>query len=587
MATLWNGALIMDMKNILSGLSFSAYETLGVHPEKEGNGFSVFAPEAENVSLIGEFSEWKEIPMKKDDNGVWSVSVKNSEAGQMYKFRITTKDGKTYDRMDPFAFFSEKRPGNASVIYNPSEYKWNDNEWISSRKKDFSGNINIYEVHLGSFMKKDDGEFLSYDETAEKLIPYVKSLGMNYIEFLPFTEHPLDASWGYQVSGYYSATSRYGDPDGLKRLIEKCHQNNIGVIMDFVPLHFVSDYFALNCYDGSHIFESDTENERHSRWGTTLFDFSKPFVISFLHSAVAFWIENYHIDGIRFDAVSEMIYRHGSGDEGLNEPAIWFMKTLNFYISKKYEDVMLIAEDSSIFGKVTAPVEYGGLGFDYKWDLGWMNNTLYYLSLPFEKREYKAYSIYHSMDYFYNENYILPLSHDEVSHGKKSLINKFYGDFEERFLQLKLLLTYAFTHPGKKLFFMGTEIPSEKEWNEYDVLEWENGRREELTGFFSELSSLYSSHPSLYKNDFDGRFFRWTEKENDECLFIFERLSDDGEKVITALNFSDEKVSKKIILSPDDEILISSGKAEITRTKTMATLKLGKLSSAVIGKKYN
>ncbi len=575
----------MDMKDILSGTSFLAYKTLGAHLTGNGVRFSVFAPNAENVSLIGEFSDWKDIPMEKDKNGVWCVTEENAREGQMYKFRIETENGEISDRIDPFAFFSEKRPGNASVIYNPFCYEWNDDDWILSRKKNFSESMNIYEVHLGSFMKKDDGEFLSYEETAEKLIPYVKSIGADFIEFMPFTEYPLDASWGYQVSGYYSATSRYGNPDGLKKLIEKCHQNGIGVIMDFVPLHFVSDYFALNCYDGTHIFESDEETERHSRWGTMLFDFTKPFVMSFLHSAVTFFIENYHIDGIRFDAVSDMIYRYGNGDEGLNEPAIWFMKTLNYYISKKYEGVMLIAEDSSIFGKVTAPVEYGGLGFDYKWDLGWMNNTLYYLSLPFEKREYKAYSIHHSMDYFYNENYILPLSHDEVSHGKKSLINKFYGDFEERFLQFKLLLVYAFTHPGKKLFFMGTEIPSEKEWNEYDTLDWGNTRREELTEFFKELSSLYKKYPSLYKNDYDSRFFRWIERENDECLFIFERLSDDGDRVKIAINFSDEKVSKKIFLSPDEEIILSSGKAEITRTKTGATIKLGKLSSAIIGKK--
>lgn len=574
----------MEIKNILSGTSFYAHKTLGAHPENNGVRFGVFAPEALNVTLIGEFSSWAEIPMSRDENGVWHCFVDNAVIGQMYKFKISEKSGAVRDRIDPFAFFSERRPGNASVIYDISKFSWNDGEWLRKREKNFNSPLNIYEVHPGSWQKDEDGEFLSYDELSKRLIPYVKSIGATHIELMPFTEHPLDASWGYQTTGYFSATSRFGEPCGLMKLIDECHKENIGVIMDFVPLHFASDNFALYEYDGGHIFESNDEQQRYSRWGTILFDFTKPFVMSFLHSALIFWIENYHIDGIRFDAVSDMLYHHGSGDEGLNEAGIWFMKTANYFIDKHYKGVMLIAEDSSIFTKVTAPVEYGGIGFDYKWDLGWMNNTLYYMSLPFDKRERKSDCIRHSMDYFYNEEYILPLSHDEVSHGKKSLMQKMFGDFEQRYLQLKLLLLYTFTHPGKKLLFMGTEIPTENEWNEDKQLEWNTYRTEEMTAFIKELVTLYSSCRPLFENDFDSRYFAWREVSDEDCFFMFERSSKDGEKVTVALNFSDEKVSRKI-MKTDGDIIFSSGSADITTTKNTKTLKLGALSGVIIGKK--
>ncbi|MBE6838613.1 MAG: 1,4-alpha-glucan branching protein GlgB [Ruminococcus sp.] len=528
----------------LEGSSLSAYEVFGAHPDDNGVRFTVYAPNAVSVAVIGDFNGWTDSLMVRTDNGVWTSYVNGAKQGDLYKYRIKTADGEVFDRADPFAFFSEKRPDTASVVYDIGGYEWTDSDWVKKRSKNFSAPLNIYEVHAGSWKKKS-GEFMTYTELADELIPYTKEIGATHIELLPITEHPFDGSWGYQSSGYFSATSRYGNPHGLMQFIDRCHAEEIGVILDFVPVHFVGDYFALAKFDGGYIYESDYDDMRNSRWGTVLFDFTKPYVVSFLRSALEFWITEYHIDGIRFDAVSNMIYRNGESNCGINESGIWFLKYTNYTLSKRHPDVMLIAEDSSVFGKVTTPVEYGGLGFDYKWELGWMNNTLNFLSLPPERRRGKSSAIDHSMSYFYNENYLLPLSHDEVVHGKKSLLEKMYGSNEEKLAQLRLLYLYMFSHPGKKLLFMGSELASHREWNEAAELEWENLSSpdgEEISRFVRELYRIYRSERALYECDFDNRKFKWLDFSGRNCAFSYTRYDNDGKRLFFVLNFSNEKI---------------------------------------------
>ncbi len=543
---------------VLGGISSEAYRFFGAHPDDGGTEFCVYAPNAREVSVIGDFNGWDGTAMKRRPDGVWTAYVSGAAEGQLYKYRITTSDNKTYDRADPFAFFSEKRPDTASVIFGMDGYRWNDTDWMKKREKNFCAPLNIYEVHAGSWKKKNGG-FMTYSELADELIPYVREIGATHIEFLPLSEHPFDGSWGYQTSGYFSATSRYGNPRELMAFIDRCHAEGIGVIIDFVPVHFVKDYFALHCFDGGYIYESDSEDQRYSSWGTALFDFTKPYVVSFLRSVLEFWIEYYHVDGVRYDAVSNLIYRNGDGNSGLNESGIWFLKYANYTLSKTHPDVMLIAEDSSVFGKVTAPVEYGGLGFDYKWELGWMNNTLNYLSLPPERRGAKNNAIDHSMSYFYNEKYILPLSHDEVVHGKNTILGKMHGTKDEKLAQVKLLYLYMFAHPGKKLMFMGNELASCREWNEGAELEWNNLSSpdgDSVSRFLKSLYKIYREEKAMYERDFDPAKFKWLDFGRTKGVFSFSRSDESGERLFFLLNFSNEDISYKLNTDGAKELMV-------------------------------
>ncbi|MCH4239571.1 MAG: 1,4-alpha-glucan branching protein GlgB [Oscillospiraceae bacterium] len=537
----------------LQGQSCEAYRALGAHHtveyDQQGVRFTVYAPNAQNVFLIGEFSDWNAWQMKRTSEGFWTIFVSGAKDEQMYKYRIQSEDG-LLDHADPFGFYAELRPATASRIFDLDRYQWADRKWMQTRCKNFNRPVSIYEVHPGSWKIRSDAEdaarFYTYEDLIDTLLPYVREQGFTHIELLPLTEHPLDASWGYQVSGCYAATSRYGTPEQLMHFIDCCHQENIGVIMDFVPAHFVSDNYALSRFDGSYLYESSDASLRNSEWGTIFFDYTKPHVVSFMKSAVDFWLTCYHFDGIRYDAVSRLLYICGQEERGINEAGVWFLRNTNYAMQSRHPGAMLIAEDSTSFLKVTAPVEYGGLGFDYKWDLGWMNDSLDYMKKRPEERPAFAKDLTFSMSYFYSEIFLLPLSHDEVVHGKKTIIDKISGSYEEKFPQLRLFWLYMFTHPGKKLNFMGNELAEFKEWNENAALGWNlltYPNHDAFHHYVQALQKIYQQHPALYQNDYNAKSFTWMDLSNTgRCIFAYCRDSLEGpnrERIYVALNFSD------------------------------------------------
>lgn len=544
----------MNYENIISylrGHSSQGYQEFGAHPVWEDHQhqvrFTVYAPQAANVTLIGDFNHWHPWQMQHLECGVWTLVSPEPKEGDYYKYQITTTQGEVCDRADPFAFYSELRPNNASIVCSLEHHCWADQSWMAQRSKNFNRPLSIYEVHAGSWRIKDapgSSRFYSYDELADQLIPYLQQMGYTHLELLPLTEHPLDASWGYQVSGYFSATSRYGSPEQLMQLVDRCHQAEIGVILDFVPAHFVRDFHALHLFDGSCLYEPDDPNRRYTQWDTALFDFTKPHVISFLLSSLNFWLTVYHFDGIRYDAVSNLIYRNGKKEDGLNDEGLWFLRLVNYTLQQEHPDAMLIAEDSSDYLKVTAPVVYGGLGFDYKWNLGWMHDTLDYFATPFEQRAGMKNRLLFSMSYFYNDIFLLPLSHDEVVHGKHSIIDKLWGTYEQKFAQLRCLYLYLFFHPGKKLSFMGNELAEFLEWSEEKQLGWnllDYPAHQDFHRFMQKLGALYQNHPALWEQDYDSRFFRWLDMgQRFPETFSILRSSKDGKEVLMVMNLSDQ-----------------------------------------------
>ena len=419
----------MKLQEFYEGQAFDAYEYFGAHEEKDGVMFRTYAPGASKVTVFGEFNQWTEeemIPLEK--SGVYELKCEWAKVGMMYKYVIYTKEGWRVEHCDPYGFGMELRPNSASYIVDLSEYRFHDEVWMKNRDKNYNRPLNIYEVHLGSWRtnEKDENGWYRYHEIADKLIAHAKENGYTHLEFLPLSEHPADCSWGYQNTGYFSPTSRYGTARDLMELVDKCHQAGIGVIMDFVPIHFATDYYGLAKYDGTELYEYVQSDVTDSEWGTRNFDYSRREVCCFLQSAANYWLKEYHFDGIRMDAISRAIYWQGEPDRGVNPCALTFMKNMNAGLQKLHPTAMLIAEDSTTFLKVTAPVEYDGLGFDYKWDLGWMNDTLNYFKTPPKERPEHYYKLKFSMDYFYNELYLLALSHDEVVHGKATIIQKMW-----------------------------------------------------------------------------------------------------------------------------------------------------------------
>ena len=539
---------MMSLKNdriseFLNGLSYNAYESMGAHLSDGGAEFVTYAPNAVNVELMLNGSVFE---MQRDDRGIWSCFRERAGQGDIYQFIITTKTLEKHYRSDPFAFYSEVRPKNASILYDMDSYQWGDGDWLACRDKNYEKPLNIYEMHFGSWRikegKYETERFYRYEEMADILIPYIKEMGYTHIELLPLTEHPFDGSWGYQVTGYYSATSRYGDPNGLKTFIDRCHASGIGVILDFVPVHFARDFFALHIYDGGYVFESENENERYSEWNTALFDYSKPHVLSFMKSAVNFWIEKYHIDGIRFDAVANLIYRHGRKDMPINDSGLWFVRDTNYTMQKLHPDVMLFAEDSTDYAKVTAPVEYGGLGFDYKWDLGFMNDTINYIKTPANERPKHHNKMTFSMSYFYSDLFILPYSHDEVVHGKMTMLDKAQGSHEQKMSTIRAFYMWQMTHPGKKLSFMGNELGEYMEWREDKELGWNlltYPSHDSLHEFVKHLNHIYKSEPALYKFDYNAASFRWVDADNrGRSIFAFQRNDLEGHLIYCVFNFS-------------------------------------------------
>ncbi len=532
----------MDEHGFFIGEEFFAYEYFGAHIDGEYTDFRIFAPSVKAVAVTGDFNNWTESFMNTcGGGGIYTVRLK-AEAGQLYKYRIYQSDGRIVDHCDPYAFGSELRPGRASRITDRS-YTWHDDKFMKSRSKGYNSPVNIYEAHLGSWLKNPESEtgFYSYSEIAPRLAEYLKETGYTHLEVLPLGEHPFDGSWGYQMTGYFCPTSRYGTAAELKEFIDVMHQNGIYVITDFVPVHFASDSFGLAELDGSGVYEYPNDGAGRSEWGTKNFNFFRGEVRSFLQSAANYWLSEFHFDGIRMDAISNCIYWQGDSSRGVNQGAVEFVRNMNKRLHELHGEVILIAEDSSNFLKVTAPVEYGGLGFDYKWDMGWMNDTLDFFRLDPVHRGANYNKLSFSMMYFYNELYLLPFSHDEVVHGKATIIQKMWGEYEDKFPQCRVLYAYMYTHPGKKLNFMGNEIGQFREWDEekepdYFLLSYP--LHDSFKKYIRNLNLLYKNEAALHNGEYNPDCFRWLVVDDPMgVVYAYERQAE-NERIITVLNLS-------------------------------------------------
>lgn len=531
------------LHDFLTGNTTRAYEYFGAHfiaSETEGKKergvmFRLYAPLAEDVSVIGSFNNWDvgaHKMQKVDMAGVWEVFVPGLKEYESYKYHFRNAKGQYVDKADPFAFYSEYRPATCSRLFDIENFIWHDSSYMKSRNRSFDDPMSIYEIHLGSWKGKVDNRNLSYEEIADYLIPYVKELGYTHVEIMPITQYPFDGSWGYQGTGFYSVDSRYGNPKQLMSFVDRMHQAGLGVILDFAPVHFAKDEFALADFDGAYLYEYTDIKHRYSQWGSLLFDLGKDPVRSFLISAMNYFASYFHFDGLRIDAVSNVIFYDGNKDKGENAGGIEFLKRMNTLLHGEHSSLMIIAEDSSDYQGVTKPLEFGGLGFDYKWDLGWMNDTLkYYAKDPIYKK-YEHHKLTFSMAYFFSENFLLPLSHDEVVHGKGTIINKLWGDYEQKFALLRNLYTYQFGHPGKKLNFMGNELASFDEWNENKSLPWNLRtfpKHDSITRLIRDLNLIYSYEKAMKFEEYNPKHFLWLMADNaDQSIYAFERFVDDS-----------------------------------------------------------
>ncbi|HFE9700679.1 TPA: 1,4-alpha-glucan branching protein GlgB [Clostridium perfringens] len=558
---------LLSFDLFLEGKEHSAYKFMGAHfiteNRKRGVRFTTWAPRASKIYVIGDFNNWElkeEYSMKKiNERGIWSLFLPKLEEGIKYKFAVVNECGNnTVYKADPYAFKSELRPNTASVLTKIKSFRWGDKRWLNKREKEGLDNkpMNIYELHLGSWKRKD-GEFMTYEEISEVLVEYIKEMGYTHVEFMPINEHPLDASWGYQGVGYYSVTSRYGDLNGLKTLINKLHKNNIGVLLDWVPSHFCKDEHGLFMFDGSPTYEYEAWWKANNEgWGTCNFDLGRPEVKSFLFSNAMYWINEFHVDGLRVDAVSNMLYLDYGREYGEWEPniyggngnleAIAFLKELNTIIKKEGKGAITVAEESTSWEGITKPVEEDGLGFDYKWNMGWMNDTLSYIELDPIYRKYHHNKMNFSMMYNYSEKFILPISHDEVVHGKKSLINKMWGDDWKKYAGLRLYASFMMGHPGKKLMFMGCEFGQFVEWREWEELQWnvieEFDIHRKTKEYFKALNHFYLENSSLWSLDYEEEGFKWIDADNsEESVLSFIRIGKNKkEKLIFICNFTPE-----------------------------------------------
>lgn len=555
----------LDKYYFHSGKHIFAYKFMGAHISNEngvvGVKFTTWAPNAASICVIGDFSYWQ-----IDDNyymnkistgGLWSVFIPHVKDADKYKFVVQNQSSNSkVTKSDPYGFYAELRPNTASIVSSTPTYKWHDSKWLEKRAKTnhHENPLNIYELHLASW-KTDGNRFLTYDELAELLPEYVKNLEYTHVEFMPLHEHPLDASWGYQPTGFYAVNSRHGDLVGLKRLIDKLHSLDIGVILDWVPGHFCQDEHGLIDFDGSACYEyQDSTKASNKGWGTNNFDLGRNEVKSFLISNAMYWINEFHFDGIRVDAVSNILYLNYDRDDGLWQPNIYgghenlegieFLKKLNSILKHNNHGIMTIAEESSAWPNISTPVADGGLGFDFKWNMGWMNDTLRYIALDPIHRKYHHHLITFSMAYHYSEKFILPISHDEVVHGKKALVNKMWGDLWNKYAGLRLYMTYMIGHPGKKLLFMGTEFGQFVEWREYEQLQWQvidqYPAHKETLDFFKSLNKFYRSQPALWESDYDTSGFSWIDANNsDQSILSFIRHSKDHKETLVFIcNFT-------------------------------------------------
>ncbi len=538
-----------------AGTHYEIYEKMGgrlmTHEGARGAAFSVWAPNAKAVSVIGDFNNWdaRRSPMRRlGESGIWELFLPAAAEGDKYKFHVTQCDGRVVDKTDPYGVYAEVRPNNASVLYPLKRYKWKDRRWMTARRKyDFrAAPMNIYEVHLGSWKRAEGNRFLSYTELAEQLIPYVKEMGYTHIEMLPVEEHPFDGSWGYQVTGYYAPTSRYGSPDEFKQFVDACHQNGISVILDWVPAHFPKDDFALARFDGTALYEhQDPRLGEHIQWGTYIFNYGRKEVANFLLANALYWMDIFHIDGLRVDAVASLLRLDFCKEEGQwlpnvyggseNLEAIEFLKHMNSVIAEREPGALMIAEDSTAWPGVTKKVDEGGLGFSLKWNMGWMNDFLSYIKLDPIYRKYHQNKLTFGMAYHYAENFVLVLSHDEVVHTKSSMIGKMPGDVWQSFANLRLSYGFMMGHPGKKLLFMGGEFAQYSEWSEARSLDWhllQYADHQEMQAYVKELNHLYTEEPAFWAEDFDPNGFQWIECDDAESSIVsFVRRSEEKELV--------------------------------------------------------
>lgn len=577
-----NNAEISEMQLYLfnEGTNYKSYNMLGSHKTDKGWRFAVWAPNAHSVSLAGDFNNWSGEGYKLEKlrtTGVWCGFFDDIDEGTLYKYAIESQSGEIVLKADPYAFYSEVRPATASVVRDISEYEWNDGKWLKEREKKppYHKPMLIYEMHMGSWRTHKDGSYYNYAEYADLLIPYLKKMNYTHVELMPLTEYPFDGSWGYQVTGYFCATSRYGTPEQLKKFIDECHRAGIAVIMDWVPAHFPKDRHGLYMFDGGPTFEyADTRLGEHKDWGTMVFDYSKKEVVSFLMSSAFFWAEEFHIDGLRVDAVSSMLYRNYSRRDGEwvankfggkeNLEAVEFLQTLNKVMFKNFPNILMIAEESTAWDKVTGDVRDGGLGFNYKWNMGWMNDSLKYMSMDPYFRKHNHNLVTFLMCYAYSENYILPLSHDEVVHGKRSLIDKMYGDYEQKFRSYKAFLAYYMSMPGKKLLFMGGEFGQFIEWRYDEQLEWqllEMEKHKKLSEYVKELNKFYREHKAFWELEDSWDGFNWIDSDDCDNSVLTYLRKGKKESVVAALNFTPVKREKYRIGVPEAggyEIVLSS-----------------------------
>ncbi len=556
-----------DLYLFHQGTNFHTYEMMGAHfieqDGRKGVRFAVWAKNARSVSVVGDFNQWdtrRHKMLRCDDGETWEIFIEGLKVGDIYKYAIEPQWGGPHIlKADPYGFYAEKKPLTASRLYKLENYQWHDDEYMESKNKkpSYSQPMLIYEVHAGSWRRNENGDYLTYRELADQLISYVKEMNYTHIEFMPLTEHPFDGSWGYQTTGYYAVTSRYGEPDDFRYFVETAHKNGIGIIMDWVPGHFCRNDEGLRMFDGTNLYESDNPQLSDNKgWGTTNFDYGRTEVQSFLISNALFWLEEYHIDGLRIDGVANMLYLDFGREQGEWTPnkygnngnleAIDFIKKLNENVFKYHPQALMMAEESTAWPLVSKPVFMGGMGFNYKWNMGWMNDMLKYISLDPIYRKWNHDKVTFSFMYAFSENFVLPLSHDEVVHGKCSLIEKQPGEYEQKFAGLRTFLGYWIAHPGKKLLFMGGEFAQFIEWNENNQLDWQlidqYEMHKKMSNYNKALNKFYKENKSFWQVDFDWNGFQWIDpNDNDNSVVAFIRKAEDSKDYIVAVcNFTPE-----------------------------------------------
>ncbi len=575
------------------GTNFEAYRFFGAHFEQrtgeKGVVFRTWAPHAKSISIVGDFNSWLPgcHPMEQLADGIWEAFVPGLEEYEVYKYCITTENDDLLFKADPYAFHAETRPSNGSKVYDLEGYEWADKKWLENQKKNDPVNaaMSIYELHAGSWRMKENGDPYNYSKLADILVPYLQEMGYTHVELLPITEHPLDGSWGYQVTGYFAPTSRFGTPKDFMNFVDKCHQGGIGVILDWVPAHFPKDAFGLYMYDGAPCYEDPNPRRgEHKEWGTMVFNYGMPEVESFLVSSALFWIEQYHVDGLRVDAVASMLYldynrRDGEWEKNINGgkenlEAIAFLRKLNSTILGRHPHKMMIAEESTAWPMVSKPAEDGGLGFNFKWNMGWMNDMVSYMSTDPLFRAGNHNKVTFSFFYAFSENFVLPLSHDEVVHGKCSLINKMPGEYEAKFANLRTFYGYMMAHPGKKLLFMGQEFGQFTEWNEAKPLDWmllDYEKHQQLREYVKQLNHFYQENSEFWEVDYSWEGFQWVVPDDStQSVIAFLRRNAAGEMILVVCNFNPVQRdsyqmgvpaagSYKELLSSDDERFGGSG----------------------------